>query len=470
MGAITVNLFLDKRTSNEGAGIVKWLVSFEGKQRLFTTGIKVQDEDWTFLKKHKNGIPGQVKNDYRRKLWNMFYGNYFEDDQTGKEVESYLSRAKTIISKLQSDFSFELFAHEISIYGQDRKILENRKDDNNVVAALKSKAESMTQQGRIGNATSYLSAAASLSRFVSSLTIEQRYEYLNYIAPKGKAVAAEDLVIKFEHLTPQMLALYERWMLKYGKAAKSEKGKAVAASLTTVGIYGRHIRSVFNDAIEKGIVNRDLYPFSKNRYTIPAGSNTKKALTKGEVLRIMEYQCAPGLEQRSRDLWVFSYLCNGMNVNDICRLKWEDIQSDKLTFVRQKTARSRKSNQTRIKVTLFPETLAIIERWAGKDRHAKKHIFPFLENDMPVLRERIIISQVIKITNQYMRGIAKELEIESDVNTYSARHSFATILLQSEAPLAFISQSLGHTSISTTESYLGSFDDEKTKKYLSALL
>jgi len=69
-----------------------------------------------------------------------------------------------------------------------------------------------------------------------------------------------------------------------------------------------------------------------------------------------------------------------------------------------------------------------------------------------------------------MRGIAKELEIQSDVNTYSARHSFATILLQSEAPLAFISQALGHTSISTTESYLGSFDDEKTKKYLSALL
>src|SRR5215217_681823 len=204
MGAITVNLFLDKRSSIEGAGIVKWLVSFEGKQRLFTTGIKVQDEDWTFLKKHKNGIPGQVKNDYRRKLWNMFYGNYFEDDQTGKEVESYLYRAKTIISKLQSDFSFELFAHEISMYGQDRKTLENQKDDNNVVASLKSKAEAMTQQGRIGNATSYLSAAASLSRFVSSLTVEQRYEYLNYIAPKGKAIAAEDLVIKFEHLTPQM--------------------------------------------------------------------------------------------------------------------------------------------------------------------------------------------------------------------------------------------------------------------------
>lgn len=470
MDPITINLFLDKRTSKEGEGIVKWLVSFNGKQRLFTTGIKVLDEDWVFLKKHKNGIPGQVKNDYRRKLWNMLYGTYFVEDQTGKEVESYMARAKTVISNLRGDFSFEVFAYEISMYGKERKPLEDRKDQNNVIAALKSKAESMTLQGRIGNATSYLSAAASLARFVGSLTVEQRYEYLHFIAPKGKTVAAENLVIKFEHLTPKLLTMYEKWMLKHGKAAKSKKGKPVPASITTVGIYGRHIRSVFNDAIENGVVNRDLYPFTKNRYTIPAGTNTKKALTKAEVLSIIAYECKPGMEQRSRDLWVFSYLCNGMNMNDICRLKWEDIQSDSLTFVRQKTARSRKSNQSRIKVTLLPETQEIIERWASEGRQPTKYVFPFLTNDMTAERERIVISQVIKITNQYMREIAKELEIRSDVNTYSARHSFATILLQSEAPLAFISQALGHTSISTTESYLGSFDDEKTKKYLSALL
>jgi len=57
MGIVTVNLFLDKRASKEGEGIVKWLVSFDGKQRLFTTGIKVLDEDWAFLKKHVEVSP-----------------------------------------------------------------------------------------------------------------------------------------------------------------------------------------------------------------------------------------------------------------------------------------------------------------------------------------------------------------------------------------------------------------------------
>lgn len=271
----------------------------------------------------------------------------------------------------------------------------------------------MNDHGRIGNATSYLSAAGSLIRFIESFTINQRREFLNFIAPKSKTVTVGELVMKFEHLTPALLMIYEKWMLKYGKTAKSKKGKASAASLTTVGIYGRHIRSVFNDAIESGFVSRDFYPFTKNRYTIPAGNNFKKALTRAEVLKIMNYQCTPGMEQRSRDVWLFSYLCNGMNVNDICRLKWHDIEVDKLTFVRQKTVRSRKSNQTRIKVTLFPETLAIIERWANKDRSPQKHIFPFLENDMTAIREKIIISQVIKITNQYVRGIAKELKFKA---------------------------------------------------------
>jgi integrase len=230
------------------------------------------------------------------------------------------------------------------------------------------------------------------------------------------------------------------------------------------------MRSVYNDAIEQGIVDRASYPFGKNRYVIPAGSNTKKALKKEDILKFMAYKPSVGMEQRSLDLWLFSYLCNGMNMNDICRLKWEDVEGDRLSFVRQKTARTRKSNQTKIKVALFPQSLEIINRWASPDKNPRNYVFPFLNEGMTADRQGRVIKQVIKVTNQYMRKIAETLKIQGNVNTYSARHSFATILLQSEAPLAFISQSLGHTSISTTESYLGSFDDEKTKKYLNALL
>jgi hypothetical protein len=52
-------------------------------------------------------------------------------------------------------------------------------------------------------------------------------------------------------------------------------------------------------------------------------------------------------------------------------------------------------------------------------------------------------------------------------STYVARHSFAIILLQSEAPIAFISKALGHSNVA--ETYLGFFEDDKDRGYMAAL-
>jgi len=46
------------------------------------------------------------------------------------------------------------------------------------------------------------------------------------------------------------------------------------------------------------------------------------------------------------------------------------------------------------------------------------------------------------MTNKYLRIIAKEVGTTKDVNTYFARHSFATILRRSGASTEFISESL----------------------------
>lgn len=177
----------------------------------------------------------------------------------------------------------------------------------------------------------------------------------------------------------------------------------------------------------------------------------------------------------ARDLWVFSYLSNGMNLADVCALRWSDLdpKTNKLNFVRKKTARSKKGNQSKIVAKLFDESWAIIERQGNTDSVSKRnptaYVFPFFDASMSAERQKAVIHQVIKTINKWMQRIGQTLEIEGDVNTYAARHSFATILLQSDAPLAFISQSLGHTNLKTTQSYLGSFDDE-TKGYLDALL
>ena len=69
-----------------------------------------------------------------------------------------------------------------------------------------------------------------------------------------------------------------------------------------------------------------------------------------------------------------------------------------------------------------------------------------------------------------MKRIGADIGYDKPLTTYAARHSFATILKRSGAPLGFISESLGHKSLQTTEAYLDSFEDETRRKYAEMLV
>ncbi len=469
MAKATLNMYFDTRTkTKDGKGIIKWSVICERTPRLYTTGVKATADEWTFLQTSKTKLDNRLKDEGKRALWFRIYGDAFTDE-SGQLQPGYFKRAQSVIDKLGERFSFDAFADELANYGKEKQTPAEQAD---LIAALLAKSATMNGAGRIGNGHNYELAAKSLRRFVDSFTDAERKEFLSIPIPRKATAPRPVVTLRFDHLTPDFLTTYEQWMLHFGKTAQA-KGKAnTGATLTTVGIYLRHVRAVINDAIEAGLLSRDAYPFGRNRYVIPAGANTKKALPKAAIDQIKAYQPMPGtMEQRGHDLWLFSYFSNGANLTDICRLTWNriDVKEGKLTFIRAKTARSKKQNQTAIVAQLRPETLAIIDRWGTPDKRPNGFIFPFLTADMDEDRKRRTVKQVIKVTNDYMRKIADELGIEADVNTYSARHSFATTLLKSNAPLAFISKSLGHTNIKTTESYLGSFDDEEAKGFLNAL-
>ncbi|MCE6988156.1 site-specific integrase [Dyadobacter sp. CY323] len=475
MQQATVNLYFDKRRDNN---TIKLCVTFKRTQRYFTTGCKVDPSTWERLKKNvdKAAPDGKIKDEDFLELWTKLWN----DPAKFREgvAEGYVIYARRITKRLGANFDFDVFREAFEKFGKV-EVHPAHTDPNNVMKKLQEKAAILTSDKRLGSAASYKDAGISLARFIDSFDDDQRKEFLDIPKPSRRNAVKSDVVLRFEHITPQFLKVYEQWMLNYGRAPKKvnlKKGELPAtaspATLTTVGIYCRQLRSVFNDVISHKLVSPDCYPFGKHGYTIPAGSNLKKALSKDDVLKIIGFQCEPNsFQQRGRDLWVFSYLSNGMNITDICSIKWKDIdrKENSLTFIRQKTARTRKGNQSRIRVTLRPESWEVINRYAT-DNKPDSFVFPFLNASMTEQQKKITVSQVIKMTNQHMRAIAKLLEIDTDVSTYAARHSFATILLQSEAPIAFISQSLGHQNISTTQAYLGSFDDEKTRMYLNALL
>jgi integrase len=68
-----------------------------------------------------------------------------------------------------------------------------------------------------------------------------------------------------------------------------------------------------------------------------------------------------------------------------------------------------------------------------------------------------------------MKKICKELKINKNVTSYYARHSWATVMKRSGAPMAMISDGLGHSSVPITENYLDSFELEQIQEQTKAL-
>jgi site-specific recombinase XerD len=75
-----------------------------------------------------------------------------------------------------------------------------------------------------------------------------------------------------------------------------------------------------------------------------------------------------------------------------------------------------------------------------------------------------------KMVNKYMKRIVDNLGLDKKITTYTARHTFSTILKRSGVGIQNISEALGHSSVNTTKAYLDSFDDGSKKEMAEKLL
>lgn len=117
-----------------------------------------------------------------------------------------------------------------------------------------------------------------------------------------------------------------------------------------------------------------------------------------------------------------------------------------------------------------PQAQAIIEKWKiGGRKKRDNHIFGVFDEFMSPPERMAVHKIAIKHINNTMKRIAKKLGIKNRVTTFVAQHTWATILMQSNISVAYISKGLGHTSLLTTEKYLADFDQDK-KREVGALI
>ena len=342
-----------------------------------------------------------------------------------KEVRQKLNaieaKAKKIINGLDV-FSFVSF--EDGFFSTISKTAPSRNLKtwfDNYISKLKANSQ-------IGTASSYTSTLSALEEFRKNLSIHD--------------------------VTPSFLENFEKHLLARGN------------SVSTVGIYLRQLRAIINQAIAAGAFSADKYPFAK--YQIPAGRNIKKALSQNEISLLLNYETDNKDLRKALDFWILSYLCNGMNFADVIEIKKENVQSNYFHFVRVKTKRTKKKDLRPIKVGLNPRAVEIMHRYKSTDK-TNPYLFSILEDGLKAVTIRNRCHRFVKWVNQRMEIIQKELGITQKIGTYAARHTFSTILKRKGVSTEFIKESLGHSSIVTTENYLDSFTDDVKLEYAQLL-
>lgn len=406
----TPKIYLDTRRSksNSDKFPLKLKITFERNRKYYPINLYVSKEEFRLME-NPALIPKNYPSKKLLKDWSL-------------KCQAHFIKANKIIDETP-DFTFRIF---------EKKFNRNNHRLDDVYAHYDERIKNLIEDGRINTASNYQCSQRSLQSF----------------SP----------ILKFKNVSAQFLKDYEKWFLGGGR------------SISTVGIYLRPLRAIFNSAIDEGIIPFENYPFGKRKYQIPGARNIKKTLTLEEIKRIYQYKGLEGSwHQKARDFFIFSYLCNGMNMKDIALLKFGNLEGDMIVFKRAKTVYTKRSGSKAISIPVHDEVNHIISRWASKRTEKDEYLFPILEKGITSKRESVLINQFTKMVNQYIRDIAKNLEIDKPISTYYARHSFATILKRSGASTEFIGESLGHSSTKTTLNYLDSFEDETKKEWAKVL-
>jgi len=374
----------------------------------------------------------------KQKLYNTVFSftekdfkNVWETLKVKSEYKEYKA-ALHALEKKADDVAKELPAFTFEDF--ERLMFGNTGTKRNVSFFFQKIIADFTEKGSISTAKGYNDAFNCISRFANKSNLN------------------------FKDITVSFLEGFERFCI-------NEENK----SITTVSMYTRNLRAVFNKAIAEKVISQEIYPFGKNKYKIKTSSNVKKALTADEVKLLFQGMPKTPEQEQAKAFWFFSYLCNGMNVKDIIELRCKDVDDEKITFVRSKTEKTT-SDVKAIEVYLNDYSRKVIDEYGNKCQSPKDYVFPVLSKGMSSEVQRQKKLNFISFINDHFDKYAKDLGFKEKITTYWARHTFSTVAINKGMSIEFVGEALGHTDIKTTMNYFKGFEQDSKKKITDLLL
>lgn len=249
--------------------------------------------------------------------------------------------------------------------------------------------------------------------------------------------------LQFRQITPAWLKRFEVSL------------RARGCSWNTVSTYLRTLRAVYNRAVEcrkapyVPHLFRSVYTGTRaDRRRALDGEDMKRVFTRLSHLdnTVPELGCA-------QELFILMFLLRGLPFVDLAYLRKSDLHGNVITYRRRKTGRA-------LSVTLTPEAMMLLQKYMNRDRMSP-YLFPILrsrEGSKEAYREYQL---ALRSFNYRLELLGKILGLQNRLSSYTARHTWATTAYYCEIHPGIISEAMGHSSITITETYLKPFRSKK---------
>ncbi|GAB5519487.1 MAG: site-specific integrase [Rhodothermales bacterium] len=233
----------------------------------------------------------------------------------------------------------------------------------------------------------------------------------------------------------------------------------------------KDIRTLINLAEREDLIDSSRNPYRK--FTIKEGRAPERTkLTFSEIKRIEALDLDEGTPiWHVRNYFLFAFYSAGVRFGDIAEMTQgrillsEDEQvPDRLVYFAGKTGK-------RHSIAITPPALEILSHYLREGAASDAFVFPMLEGYDLSTPKKLHNAKASRNTlaNKHLKQIAKLAAIDKKVTFHIARHSFADAMRSEEGWSVYeISKALGHSSITQTERYLKSFDDEALDKRMRA--
>ena len=242
-----------------------------------------------------------------------------------------------------------------------------------------------------------------------------------------------------EIFTPERLKEYEDWLA------------GQQSSPNTISTYMRTLQAVYNRWMSPGIEGYNPVLF-KDVYT-KVESRTKRALTAEQMerLRNTDFSMLTLHQQQVLTYFLLMFMLRGMPFIDLAHLRKSDLRNRRITYHRHKTGKL-------MVVDVPPDAMRLLQKY--RDKTDSEYLFPLLHGGLFMEEHHHRYQETLRHFNRELARLMKQLLPGVSVSSYTARHTWATLAYHSGVPVGLISQSLGHSSIRVTMTYLKPFDAE----------